>query len=187
MKKATLWACLLVATLLAASCGGQKTDKPEANPDSAKAKTVISDSTVYGECVEGAMHRVIIKTDDGRVMGFSKDIDDSLSVVQGGVLIGDEMAITYYFDKENCDTVATRVINLTTLRAHWRSLDRDFEFEKGGTVKSNLQNETHPWTSWRILNGRLLLNKDTFDITLLSADELNLENNDGIYTYKRVK
>lgn len=187
MKKATFWAALAMATLVAAGCGGNKTDKSKANDDTVKQEVTDQDSTVYGTCVEGSNHRVIIKTDDGRMMGFTKDVDDSVSVVQGGILIGDEMAVTYLFDKENYDTVATRVINLTTLRAHWRSLDRDFEFEKGGTIKSNQPNETHPWTSWRILNGRLLLSTDTFDITLLSADSLYLSNDKGIYTYKRVK
>lgn len=38
-----------------------------------------------------------------------------------------------------------------------------------------------------ILNGQLLLNRDTFDIDQLSADSLYLENHDGIFVYKRVK
>lgn len=187
MKKATIVAAFAMAALVMAGCQDKKSTADADGQDSAKVENAVSDTTVYGTCLEGSNHRIIIKTDDGRVMGFTKDVDDSLSVVYGGVLIDDEMAITYYVDKLDYDTVATRVINLTTLRAHWRSLDRDFEFEKGGTVKSNVENESHPWATWRILNGRLLLGKDTFDITMLSADSLYLENNEGIYTYKRVK
>lgn len=188
MKKATLLACLLTAVLFIASCNNKKADKPAANADMPQQEeAAAADSTVYGECLEGSMHRVLVKMDNGRVMAFTKDLDDSVSVVFGGVLIGDDMAVTYYVDKANADTVATRIINLTTLRAHWQSLDRDFELEKGGAIKSNQPNETNPWTSWRILNGRLLLNKDTFDITMLSADSLYLENDNGIWEFSRVK
>lgn len=187
MKKATIAAAFAMAALVLAGCQNKKPTADADGQDTTKVESAASDTTVYGTCLEGSNHRIIIKTDDGRVMGFTKDVDDSVSVVYGGVLIDDEMAITYYINKVDYDTVATRVINLTTLRAHWRSLDRDFEFEKGGTVKSNVQNESHPWATWRILNGRLLLGKDTFDITMLSADSLYLENNEGIYTYKRVK
>ena len=40
---------------------------------------------------------------------------------------------------------------------------------------------------WKILNGQLLLNRDTFDITSLGADSLYIENQKGIYTFKRQK
>lgn len=187
MKKATFWVILMMATLMIAGCNQKNTSQPASDADSAEKTEAITDTTVYGVCVEGSMHRVIVKLDNGHVMGFTKDLDDSVSVVFGGVLEGDEMAVTYYVDHADQDTVATRIINLTTLRAHWRSLDRDFELEKGGSVKSNLHNESRPWTSWRVLNGRLLLSQDTFDITLLSADSLYLENANGIWEYSRVK
>jgi hypothetical protein len=82
---------------------------------------------------------------------------------------------------------AQTVINLTTLVGKWTSIDKNFEIEEGGTVKSNVKAESNPWTSWKIFNGKLLLNRDTFNINLLGADSLYLENSKGIYTYKRIK
>lgn len=35
--------------------------------------------------------------------------------------------------------------------------------------------EQNPWTSWKILNGKLLLNKDTFMIDELGPDSMYLE------------
>ena len=51
--------------------------------------------------------------------------------------------------------------------------------------RSNVKAETNPWTSWKILNGKLLLNKDTFAIDKLGSDSLMLENTQGIYVFKR--
>ena len=70
---------------------------------------------------------------------------------------------------------------------HWTSIDRNFEIEEGGTVRSSVKAETNPWTSWKILNGQLLLNRDTFDITSLGADSLYIENRNGIFVFKRQK
>ena len=99
---------------------------------------------------------------------------------------GDKMAVTGLKTADG-ELVATRVINVTSLLGHWTSIDRNFMIEEGGTVHSEVKAETNPWTSWKILNGQLLLNRDTFDITSLSADSLYLENQKGIYIYKRQK
>ena len=83
--------------------------------------------------------------------------------------------------------VAKKVINLTTLQGKWTSLDKNFEILEGGTVKSNVQAEKNPWTSWKILNGQLVLNADTFSIDRLGGDSLYLENRQGIFVYTRQK
>ena len=67
------------------------------------------------------------------------------------------------------------------------SLDKNFEIQEGGTVKCYIKEETNPWTSWKIYNGKLVLNRDTFTIDNLGADSLYLENNEGIFTFKREK
>ena len=54
-------------------------------------------------------------------------------------------------------------------------------------VNSNVEAESNPWVSWKILNGRLLLNTDTFDIVELGADSLYIENSQGIFVYKRAQ
>lgn len=48
-------------------------------------------------------------------------------------------------------------------------------------------NEQKPYTSWKIVNGKLVLSADTFSIYELGADSLYLENSVGIFAYKRVK
>ena len=112
------------------------------------------------------------------------NLDDSLSGVFGGLLAGDRLAVISHV--EYGDTFAKKVINLTSLEGKWASIDRNFEIKEGGVVKSNMDAESTPWTSWRIQNGMLLLNKDIFDIIELGADSMYLENEDGVYGFKRL-
>ena len=67
------------------------------------------------------------------------------------------------------------------------SIDKDFEIQEGGTVKSLVQAESHPWTSWKVVNGNLVFNTDTFTVNGLGADSLYIENKQGIFVYKRTK
>lgn len=149
------------------------------------ATVVENDSTVYGTCTDGtSMHVLQLLTNEGDTVDYVLiDEDDEARVVMGGLMAGDKMAVVGHIsDGEN---VADAVINTTTLLGHWTSIDKNFEIQEGGIVKSNVKAETSPWTSWKILNGRLILNKDTFSITSLGADSLYLENEKGIYAYKR--
>ena len=147
----------------------------------------VSDTTIYGKCGEGTtMHTLELIADDGSVRKFLMNIDDSLgNAVQGGLLNGDRMAVIA--EVVYGDTIAKKIINLTTLQGKWVSLDKNFEIKDGGIVQSNVETETNPWTNWRICNGQLLLNSDTFDITGLGADSLLLENRNGIFSYKRLQ
>ncbi len=52
-------------------------------------------------------------------------------------------------------------------------------------VKSNLAAESNPYTQWQMVNARIILNADTFDILTLGADSMELENSKGIFIYKR--
>ena len=81
--------------------------------------------------------------------------------------------------------VADRIINISSLLGKWSSLDKNFELTDDGEVHSYVAAETSTWTMWRILNGQLLLNRDTFDIVTLGADSLELENRQGIFLFKR--
>ena len=114
-----------------------------------------------------------------------KNVDDSVSDIQGGLLVGDRLAVIAAV--EYGDSVVKSVINLTTLQGKWVSIDRNFEIREGGVVKSNQETESNPWTSWKICNGRLVLNSDTFRVDELGADSLYLENKDGIFGFKRMK
>lgn len=143
------------------------------------------DTTVYGICGDGtSMHSLQIMTDAGTVMTLMVNVGDDDDVVKGGLLSGDKMAVTTAVI--DGDSVATRVINLTTLEGKWTSLDRNFEIVDGGEVLSTVQSESNPYTSWKIYNGQLLLGRDTFDIITLGADSLEIESSKGIYVYKRM-
>lgn len=162
----------------------------------AEVNDETADSTVYGVCGDGtSMHSLQLVTDAGDTLTYTildseADLDGEVSGgivsnVEGGLMAGDKVAVTGL--KVDGELIANRVINVTSLLGHWTSLDKNFEIEEGGTVRSSLKAETNPWTSWKILNGQLLLNRDTFDITSLGADSLYIENQKGIYTFKRQK
>ena len=179
---------LLFLVLMLAACDAKKKQHIEDTDEVAE----VNDTTVYGVCGEGtSMHSLEIITDAGDTLVYtllSQDAETEVetpSDVQGGLMAGDKMAVTGH--KTADELVADRVINVTSLLGHWTSIDKNFTIEEGGTVHSAVKAETNPWTSWKILNGSLLLNRDTFAIDGLSADSLYLENANGIFTFKRQK
>lgn len=187
-------AMLCASILLMALVGcNAKNEKPQ---PLAEANEEIVDTTVYGVCGDGtSMHSLQLVTDAGDTLTYTildseADLDGEVSGgivsnVEGGLMSGDKVAVTGM--KIDGELIANRVINVTSLLGHWTSLDKNFEIEEGGTVRSSVKAETNPWTSWKILNGQLLLNRDTFDITSLGADSLYIENQKGIYIFKRQK
>lgn len=180
--------------LVLAGCNSKK-EKPQTLADDVEE---VADSTVYGICGEGtSMHSLELITDTGDTLTYTildaeADLDGEVATgealvshVEGGLMAGDKVAVTG--QKIDGELIADRVINVTSLLGHWTSIDKNFEIEEGGTVRSNVKAESNPWTSWKILNGRLLLNRDTFSINSLGADSLYIENSKGIYTFKRQK
>ena len=101
------------------------------------------------------------------------------------MLAGDRVAVMAY--EEGNEQVAKNVINITSLLGKWGSIDKSFEIREGGVVESAIRAETNPWTSWKLCNGRIVLNTDTFQIDILGPDSLYLENDNGIFAYKRVR
>lgn len=183
---------IAAAVVFLAGCNAKK-EKPQAVVDD---EEMVADSTVYGVCGDGtSMHSLELITDAGDTITYTildaeADLDGGLSsgpvtTVVGGMMSGDKMAVTGY--KVEGEMLADRVINVTSLLGHWTSIDKNFEIEEGGTVRSNVKAETNPWTSWKILNGQLLLNRDTFAIDNLGADSLAIENARGIFLFKRQK
>lgn len=174
-----------LAAIVAAFCAGCNNKKsapatlvPEEHAD-------IADTTVYGVCGDGtSMHSLQVITDTGDTIDYMLvDADDNASDVAGGLMCGDRVAVTG--TETNEGHVAQKVINMTSLIGRWTSIDKNFVIEEGGTVSSAVKAETKPWTVWKIFNGQLLLNKDTFDVVTLGADSLALENRNGIFVYKR--
>ena len=179
--------------LVLAGCNSKK-EKPNLQANDVEE---VADSTVYGVCGEGtSMHSLELITDTGDTLTYTildaeADMDGMVtegglvSHVEGGLMAGDKVAVTG--QKVDGELSADKVINVTSLLGHWTSIDKNFEIEEGGTVRSSVKAESNPWTSWKILNGRLLLNRDTFNINSLGADSLYIENDKGIYTFKRQK
>jgi hypothetical protein len=185
MKKSILFiSIVLVGVLIFTGCKNNKRTHSVKSNDS--AIVCRSDSTVYGVCGDGtAMHTLELLTDAGDTINYLVDENETESVVKGGLFVGDRMAVIGH--KGGGDYIATNVINLTALMGKWASVDKNFEIQEGGTVMNYVKAETHPWKSWKICNGKLVLNKDTFMIDNLGADSLYLENRDGIFAFKRQK
>ncbi len=176
---------IAMAAFLLAACHDGKTGKAQ-DSDSTQTFVDDSDSTVYGVCGEGTgMHSLELVTNNGDTLNYLINMDDE-STVQGGLMAGDRLAV-YAVKNADGENEARSVINLTTLLGKWTSIDKNFEIQEGGQVESFVKAESHPYTSWRIYNGKLLLNADTFRIDMLGADSLYLENKTGIFAYKRQK
>ncbi len=146
------------------------------------------DTAVYGICgEETAMHTLQLITNTGDTLNYMVyDNDDAPSTVKGGLLVGDRLSVQGYKNADG-EWTAQQVVNISSLIGKWTSLDKNFEIEEGGTVKSYVKAESHPWTSWKMYNGNIILNTDTFAINELGNDSLYLENKVGIFAYKRQK
>ena len=176
---------VLLSCLMACNGNKQKNTDNSAATDTATA----ADSTLYGICGEGtAMHTLQLITLTGDTLNPSLLPDDdedadTRATVNGGLMCGDHLAVLATTTADG--PIATKVINLTSLMGRWTSISRNFVIEEGGIVTSDIKAETHPYTSWKIFNGQLLLGRDTFNIVTLGPDSLAIENHNGIYLYKR--
>lgn len=180
MKKIFLF---VVMAMIIAGCNQKKQSAVTATDDDAE----VNDSTIYGVCGEGTMmHSLELITsmqDTLTILINDEDVPDQ-TIVAGGLMAGDRMAVTAC--KTDDGWVAQRILNITSLLGKWTSIDKNFEITDDGEVKSSMKMESKAWTQWRILNGQLLLNRDTFDIVSITADSLEIENHDGIYAYRRM-
>ena len=183
MMKVSFRAMLFVAGILSViSCSDKK--KMQTSDGDAQQESGVPDSTIYGKCGENtAMHTLELITLQGDTVNYVLGVDEDAKV-QGGLLIGDRLAVIAHKNKDG-ENVTETVINLTTLSGKWRSIDKQFEIQEDGSVLSTIKEESKPWTSWKISNGKLVLNKDTFTINELGADSLYLENTYGIFAFKR--
>ena len=183
MKRLFYLAVAMLALFAANSCKDKKRAQVISPTDSLLVEET-TDSTIYGVCGDGtSMHSLQLLADSGDSLNVIIN-DDGSDIVQGGLLAGDRIALVDYKDADG-EYVAQNVINLTSLLGKWTSIDKNFDILEGGEVKNNVKVETNPWTSWKILNGKLLLNADTFSIAKLGTDSLLLENKEGIFVFKR--
>lgn len=186
MKKLVyVFSVIVAAGLFAVGCRQTPpADAVQADSDTVTIDEAVEvDSTVYGVCGEGtAMHTLELVTDGGDTLYYTYQVEEDATIL-GGLMVGDRIAVMG--TESDQGLVGKKFINLTTLLGKWTSLDKNFEIVEGGMVSSNVEAESNPWVSWKILNGHLLLNTDTFDIVELGADSLYIENKSGIYVYKR--
>lgn len=174
---------LLFCAMIIAGCNDKKASQAE--PEAASDSSSVADTTVYGKCGEStAMHTLELITDKGDTLVYSLEGADTCANVQGGLFVGDRIAVVGEKTGDN-ELFAKKVINLTSLLGKWSSISRSFEIREGGAVESTMA-EPKPYTEWKILNGKLVLSPDTFDVYSLGPDSLYLENADGIYGYKRI-
>ena len=148
-----------------------------------------SDSTLYGLCGDGSNdHCLVLVTglDDTLSVVIHDEESVDPTIVAGGLMAGDRIAVTAC--KQNEELVAQRVINLTSLQGKWESIDRGVELTEDGAVNTldGRENPRH-WTSWRILNGQLLLSRDTFDVVAIDVDTMLVEDKVGLYSYLRIR
>lgn len=180
MKKIFLF---VVMVMIMAGCNQKKQSAVTATD----TDNEVNDSTIYGVCGEGTMmHSLELITsmqDTLTILINDEDVPDQ-TIVAGGLMAGDRMAVTAC--KTDDGWVAQRILNITSLLGKWTSIDKNFEITDDGEVKSSMKMESKAWTQWRILNGQLLLNRDTFDIVSITADSLEIENHEGIYAYRRM-
>lgn len=177
---------LSAMALMMAGCGDSgKAKTTDGDADSLDVVEAVADSSVYGIVGEGtAMHSLQVITDVGDTLDFVlADVDTDIPVVLGGLLAGDRVAVVAHED--NGERVADRVVNITSLLGKWTSIDKSFEIREGGVVESAVKAESNPWTSWKLTNANIVFNRDTFQIDVLGPDSLCLENDKGIFAYKR--
>lgn len=185
MRKAT-YLLMIIATLVTMyGCQKKSTDQKSPAVDNTDKKPTEADSTVYGKCVAGAMSSMEILNAAGDTVQVMLEGDQARADVQGGIFEGDKMAIVG--THADGSLYARKVINLTSLMGKWTSLDKNFDMKEDGVVVSHISAESKPYTSWKIFNGKLLLSRDTFEVLNLGPDSLVLENQKGIYVYKRQK
>ncbi|MDY6206507.1 MAG: lipocalin family protein [Prevotella sp.] len=185
MRNTTLALMLCASLALFYGCQNKPSRENSHVLVNTNADTHTADTTIYGKCVAGAMSSLEIVNASGDTIQFILETDRETSDVQGGIFEGDKMAIIG--ETINGELFAKKVINLTSLMGKWTSIDKNFDIKDDGVVESHISAESKPYTSWKILNGKLLLSTDTFEILNLGPDSLSLENNKGIFVYKRQK
>ena len=184
--KTQLYLLPVAALMMLAGCNGNnKTNHDETDCDSLMVEESVVDSSLYGVLGDATtMNMLQLITDVGDTMELVlASADNDEQVVVGGMLSGDRVAVSAHVAKG--EHVADKVINITSLLGKWASIDKSFEIKEGGTVVSTIKAETNPWTTWKLLNGNIVLNADTFTIDELGPDSMCLENKDGIFAYRR--
>lgn len=174
---------LMLSALMATFAVSCKDKAKEVEANNVVANVEVKDTAYYGVCGEGtSMHNLELITDEGKKINFLVD-EDNGSEVLGGLFGGDRVTVTAHNTEDGI--LADKVINVTSLMGKWTSLDRNFELKEDGSITSAMKAETKPYTAWNLVNSQLVLNNDTFSVVTLGPDSVSIENNEGIFVYKR--
>ena len=184
MKRLVYSILFAVAITIVVGCGNKQTHTEET---AKKTEDVggVADSALYGTVGRAtAMHSVELVDEDGKAVIVPLNVDMEADV-QGGIYCDDRLTMTVEKNVEG-EKEVKKAINLTSLCGRWVALDRNFEIMEDGTVVSMQNLESHPYTHWSMVNCNLVLNRDTFEVAYLGPDSLALENDRGIFVYKRI-
>lgn len=181
MKKTWMFAALAGAMALV-GCGGKKSGAPVAE---IVADTVaVADEALYGTCGDGtSMHSLQLLV-GGDTLTLALSAGDDVADVQGGMAVGDSMTVATMGGRGKGDVV--KVVNVSSLMGRWASLDHQFALLPGGRVEGSLR-EPHAYTRWQLVNCRLVLPPDTFDVSVLGPDSLYLVRGGERWGYRRMK
>ena len=183
MRRLTLLMLTMLALGVIVGCNNKSKEGNVIAPNAERGDTASKDSTIYGKLIDGGMNSMILLTDDGDTLELLRNPEDTSEVVKGGIVPNDRYAVIAYTSYG--DRFIRTAINIESLKGNWSSLDRNFEIKDDGTVTSSVSSETNAWKNWVIYNGRLVLGHDTFTVDELGADSMLLENQQGIYAFKR--
>lgn len=180
MKK--IYLPLLAITALLAGCGQKKTQTPQA--EAPQDSIEEADTSHYGLCGEATTMHTLQLISGADTLLFALCDGDSLTDVQGGLTVGDTLAVVGGAAGEALQP-ARKVVNITSLMGRWVALDRQFALLPDGKVESQA-GEPHAPGRWRLLNGRLILPPDTFDIATLGPDSLYLHHHGKTLGFRRM-
>lgn len=193
-KNYFVWLMIAVAAMTASCDNKSSRQTTEVVPDSTAADVVDRDFTLYGVCGDGsAMNTLQLITDEGDTVDLSIGDANDRGLCFGGFQSGDRMAVIL----EEDETTASQVINLTALTGDWvtsdpANLQSGIRLKEDG-VAENIGDGTVEYRSWRLFNGRLLLEcvrdgateTGSYEIVSIGPDSLVFKDNARRFEFSR--
>jgi hypothetical protein len=202
---ALLTVFILGSTMLFSGCKNKTVESNAGDSIAADSqKVAVTDSTMYGILGEGTgMSCVELITDKGDTLNLVKDNEETgqSAIMAGDVEYGNRYAFTMNKQHESLVTL----LNLTQLCHAWvqpipgQSGKQGFELQMDGQKASSINMATLTYTSWKIFNGKLILNSksqgngaafdvsDTLTVQTLTDDSLIIRRGDMLDRYARRK
>ena len=188
------WLMIAVAAMTASCDNKSSRQTTEVAPDSTVAEVVDRDFTLYGVCGDGsAMNTLQLVTDEGDTVVVSIDAANDRGLCYGGFQSGDRMAVIL----EEDETTASQVVNLTALTGDWVASDpanpqSGIRLKEDG-VAENIGNGAVEYRSWRLFNGRLLIEcvrdgateTGSYEIVSIGPDSLVFKDSSQLFKYSR--